>query len=189
LEIELFNEFSEYRFGLAGKGQGDIIERYLVKHRGRLLYVGCGIPDHKFQILSNLCKLVVAVDLKPGAVSYAKEKLSYLYNVKFEVADAKDVGFHADSFDHILALGLFAEIRPNEISTVFSEFWRVCRRGGHLMVTNATNHPKETYVEAGLRCGFELVTDEEGYCPAAFSKRRYLLVFAKPKAPVDVSRD
>jgi ubiquinone/menaquinone biosynthesis C-methylase UbiE len=179
----------EYRFGLAGEGQADIIQRYLVNHRGRVLYVGCGIPDDKFQILSNLCKLVVAVDHDSDAVRVLKEQLSYLYNVRFEVADARETGFAAESFDHILALGLFAEICPNDIATIFSEFWRVCRRGGHVMVTNGTNHTKETYVETGLQCGFELVADEEGYCPAAFSKRRYLLVFAKPNTPVDVSRD
>ena len=41
----------------------------------------------------------------------------------------------------------------NPTGTKYRAGWRVCRCGGHLMVTNATNHPKETYVEVGCGAG------------------------------------
>lgn len=175
----MFDEQVQYRFGLAGEGQADTIQSYLTNHRGRVLYVGCGIDAMKFQNLSNLSKQLTAIDKNTEILQRAEEKASFFYNVKFQVADARHLPFEPRSFDHILALGLFVHIPPEEISSVFAEFWRVCSLEGYLMVTNATSHSKATYFDAGKQCGFELVADEEGYCPAATTKRRYLLVFAK----------
>jgi ubiquinone/menaquinone biosynthesis C-methylase UbiE len=169
------------RFGLAGEGQADVIESYLASHPGRILYVGCGDADHKFVNLSQYGTDVVVIDRYEKPLRKAKEEAGYLPNIEFKEADARHlVEFEKESFDHILALGLFVYIFMHEVDAVFTQFWRVCRPGGYLMLTNATRHPKDAYIEAGLECGFELQRDKEGYCPEADSKSRYLLVFAKP---------
>jgi len=112
----------------------------------------------------------------------AKEEAGDLPDLEFKLVDARHLGeFEKESFDYILALGLFAYFHMHEVDAVFSQFWRVCRQEGYLMLTNATMHPKDAYIKSGLECGFELIRDKEGYCPAASSKRRYLLVFAKRK--------
>ena len=174
-------ERQHQRFGLAGEGQADVIESYLASRPGRILYVGCGLGDYKFENLSKF-GTVVAIDRDHDMLQKAKEEAGDLPNLEFKLADARHLGeFEKESFDYILALGLFAYIHMHEVDAVFSQFWRVCRQGGYLMLTNATRHPKDAYIESGLECGFELIRDKEGYCPAASSKRRYLLVFAKRK--------
>jgi ubiquinone/menaquinone biosynthesis C-methylase UbiE len=171
------------RFGLAGEGQADVIESYLASHPGRILYVGCGLGDYKFENLSKYGTDVVVIDRNDNMLRNAKEEAGDQPNIEFRVGDARNLEeFEKESFDHILALGLFAYIHMHEVETVFSQFWRVGRHGGYLMLTNATRHPKDAYIDAGLQCGFELLRDKEGYCPAASSKRRYLLVFAKANA-------
>jgi SAM-dependent methyltransferase len=154
-----------HRFGLAGEGQADTIQEFLERHPGTALNVGCGPWGAKLQALAPHCR----------------------------VADAHHLPFCDCTFDHLLALGLFAHIptpRP-----VFRELQRVCRTGGHVFVTNAVRHRRTRYERAAARAGFERVHAEEGYCPAASGevKRRYLLVFRrngrvrKPSRSRDVS--
>jgi ubiquinone/menaquinone biosynthesis C-methylase UbiE len=175
-------EREHFRFGMAGEGQADCIQSYLLHKRGRILYVGCGLPDSKFENLAEYALEVVAIDHDPDTVRLAKEEVTGLPNVRFEVADARYLQLEPSSFDCILALGLFAYIHPHEIDGVFLGFSRVCREQGYLMVTNATSRPKQVYVESAARSGFELLVDREGYCPAASTQRRYLLVFRKSSA-------
>jgi len=175
-------ERQHYRFGLAGEGQADVIESYLAGRSGRILYVGCGLGPYKYENLSKY-GIVIAIDREEKMLRNAKEEAGEVPDVEFKVADARHLeDFEADSFEHILALGLFAYIHLQEADKVFTQFWRVCRPGGYLMLTNATRHPKDAYIESGLQCGFELLKEKEGYCPAASSKRRYLLVFTKAQS-------
>lgn len=167
-----------HRFGLAGEGQADVIERYLETKRGRVLNIGCRPWGDKIRNLAQHCKSLIAADVSAKAIGLAKagqghRDLSYL------VTDARNLALARNVVDHILALGLFAYIR--DIGGVFHEFYRVCRSAGYLMITNSTTHPKEQYIEKGAALGFRLIENQEGYCPAASGevKRRYLLVFQR----------
>jgi ubiquinone/menaquinone biosynthesis C-methylase UbiE len=171
-----------HRFGMAGEGQAIIIERYL---NGRVLYVGCGAVtasgDHKIENLAALAHELVVIDIMSESISKAKAKYGDLPNVEFKVADARNLSKYEDqSFDLILALGLFAHVSLKDVPTVFAEFWRVCRCGGVVMVTNSTRHFIDVYLDAAFGYGFELFIEKEGDCQASTTGRRYLLGFTKP---------
>jgi len=182
-------ERQHHRFGLAGDGQADVIELILKSRQGRVLYVGCGFPDYdKFENLARHGHHVIAIDNELKVLRQVREAKRGLENVEFIRADARNFGRFErewrESFDHILALGLFFHInRRDQVVTVFSNFWRVCRSGGYLMVTNSSVHPKEIYIEDALDCGFNLQLDREDYCSSTRTHRRYLLVFKKPNDP------
>lgn len=108
------------------------------------------------------------------AMSMAFEELE-----KHARADAANLPIANGSIDHIVALGLFVWIQNP--ASVLSEFHRVCRTGGRLMITNAVKHPIDRYIELSHSAGFRLIEKECGYCPAASGtvKERYLLVLSK----------
>jgi ubiquinone/menaquinone biosynthesis C-methylase UbiE len=173
-----------HRFGMAGEGQAAIIERYLITHPGRGLYVGCGAVnaagDHKIENLAEFTHDLVVIDIGDGIISDAKAVYCDMPNVTFKVADARNLSeFEEQSFDLILALGLFAHVSLEDVPTVFEEFWRVCRRGGAVVVTNSTRHFRDAYIDAAFEYGWELRDEKEGNCTASTTGRRYLLAFAK----------
>jgi ubiquinone/menaquinone biosynthesis C-methylase UbiE len=171
-------EGHHYRFGLAGEGQADIIERYLTTKKGRLLNIGCGPWADKIANLARHCKSLIAADISPAAINLARAERSR-HDVSYLVTDTRNLALAENAVDHILALGLFAYIR--DVGSVFREFYRVCRGTGYLMITNSVARPIEQYIEESSAVGFRLIEQQEGYCPAASGdvKRRYLLVFQR----------
>jgi ubiquinone/menaquinone biosynthesis C-methylase UbiE len=175
---ELMWESWHYRFGLAGEGQADVIQNFLERYRGVVLNVGCGLDGAKLARLAAHCNAQVALDKDRGMVKSAESTCS-ANNVAFLVADAHDLPFRDCSADHVVALGLFAYM--SDAARVLREFHRVCRRGGHVMITNSVSRSREHHRKAGVEAGLCLVEEMEGYCPAASGdiKRRYLLVFSR----------
>jgi ubiquinone/menaquinone biosynthesis C-methylase UbiE len=167
-----------YRFGLAGEGQADIIERYLATKKGRVLNIGCGPGGDKIKNLAGHCKSLICSDISAAAINFARAAETHR-RVSYLVTDTRNLPIAKNTVDHILALGLFAYI--TDVGSVFREFYRVCRGAGYLMVTNSVAHPKEQYIEESSIVGFRLIEKQEGYCPAASGdvKRRYLLVFQR----------
>lgn len=170
-----------YRFGMAGEGQADIIQSYLERDPGQVLNIGCGpcrdkIWRDKILKMAAYCDFLVAADHCIGAVTKVEVNRR---NVGFLVADAERIPLGDGSMHHIVALGLFAEIENP--AKVLSEFHRVCRLGGHVMITNAVRHSEASYIELSGRAGFGLVERACGYCPVASGrvKERYLLVLEK----------
>jgi ubiquinone/menaquinone biosynthesis C-methylase UbiE len=172
-------EAHHYRFGLAGEGQADIIERMLRLRIGRVLNVGCGRDGRKVETLAACCGTQIALDHDENMVAAARSCCG-AHNVHFVVADGHRTPFADNSMDHVVALGLFAYVIDR--MAMFTELRRVCRPGGTVMVTNAALRPKDEHREAGEAAGLRLIEEAEGYCPAAVGdvKRRYLLVFEKP---------
>lgn len=173
-------ERCHYRFGLAGEGQADIIQEYLERDRGRVLYVGGGARGDPVNNLSLCCDSLVVVDRYFTSLEMVRNE-ARPSSTSFVMANALSLPFSSGSFHHVLALGLFAHIRDG--AHAMSEFHRVCRPKGSLMITNAVRHPEEHYRELGSGAGFQVLRAEEGYCPAASGneKRRYLIVFVKPE--------
>jgi ubiquinone/menaquinone biosynthesis C-methylase UbiE len=175
----------QYRFGLAGEGQTDIIQGYLERHEGLVLDIGCGPVGEIIKNLASHCRCLIAADKSFDRVKKARSEIWWPYSLRritFLIANAESLPIASSSIDHIVALGLFAEIGDANPATILSEFLRVCRQDGHLMITNAVRHPIETYIELSIRAGFRLIEKTCGSCPAAMGsvKERYLLVFQKP---------
>lgn len=168
-----------HRFGLAGEGQADVIQNVLEQDRGLVLNIGCGLDRAKLGRLAAHCDALIALDKSHGMVQRAHTD-GAVGSVAFLVADAHYLPFADGLVDHVVALGLFAHI--GNTAAVLREFRRVCRQGGHIMITNSVSRPLEHYRQAGLDAGLEVVREAEGYCPAASGdiKRRYLLVFSSP---------
>ena len=169
-----------HRFGMAGEGQANVIEKCLGGKRGRVLNIGCGPWGAQINKLATFCKFLVAADKSWSHITEAKME-ARTKRIAFLQAKAEHIPFADNSFDHILALGLFAEIPEPLRRQVFSELYRVCRPIGNVMVTNAIMRPKEQHIAVGLQVGLRLLQDHEGHCKAASGdvKLRYLLLFAK----------
>ena len=173
---QLMWEYHHYRFGLAGEGQADIIQGYLERDRGQVLNIGCGPSGDKIDAMAPHCNSLFAADLHCPASARSEGASD---NVAFLNADAGNLPITDTSIDHIVALGLFVWIENP--ANVLSEFYRVCRTGGLVMLTNAVRHPIDKYIELSTNAGFRLIEKHSGYCPAASGtvKERYLLVLAK----------
>ncbi len=166
-----------YRFGLAGEGQADLIERALIREPGTVLDIGCGPQGRHAANLAALSKLLIAADKDSGMVRSARSDRPMPTNVRFLVADAFNLPFSCNSIDHVIALGLFAYVK--EPDGVLGEFRRVIRRHGKIFASNSVAHERGMLIRAATAVGLRLTHDLEGRCPAASGpvKRRYLCVF------------
>lgn len=174
-------EHYHYRFGLAGEGQADVIERYLRRQGGRVLDMGCGPRGRRVTSLAEHCNLLIAADKSAEALNMARIQAATATSVCFVATDAFSLCVADEAMDHIVALGLFAYVPLSETTRLLSEFHRVCRTGGHPMLTNSVGHDIGHYRQSAQGVGFHLLEEHEGYCPAASGdvKRRYLVVFIK----------
>lgn len=173
---QMFWEFHHYRFGLAGEGQADSIQALVEASPGLVLNVGCGLDGSKIARLAMHCEMQVAVD-KDLDIVRAARNACIDSNVEFVVADAHKLPFVDSCANHVVALGLFADV-PDPV-LVFREFYRVLKSRGHVMITNSVSRSIETHKAAAEKAGLTLAEEAEGYCPAASGeiKRRYLLIF------------
>src|SRR3712207_4632067 len=79
---------------------------------------------------------VVAADISPAMLDWARERLGALPNVSLSVEDGQDLGFRAGRFDAVLCnMGLM--FFPNPVRGL-SEFRRVLRPGGRATVSVST---------------------------------------------------
>ena len=170
-----------YRFGLAGESQANIIARLLSSRPGRVLDLGCGPEPRHVVNLSYHSKLLVAADHDYQMVIVAARRPE-VTNIRLVAAEAYTLPFAARSFDHIVALGLFAYI--NDPGTVFREFRRVARPSANVLLTNSVARPKQPLIDAANAAGFTLSMQDESFCPSASGgvKMRYLLVFTSHEA-------
>ena len=168
-------EGHHHRFGLAGEGQADTIQGLIQSHPGEVLNIGCGPWGHKLKALATYCRSLTAVDREIEAIRRARAEAPSS-SVHLLVGNVDDLPFPAETFDHVLALGLLATspIRSRLSANSIASADQV-----RISITNAVRHARALYENAAAQTGFEGVHTEEGYCPAASGevKRRYLLVF------------
>lgn len=169
------------RFGLAGEGHADVIEQYLSKMRGVATIVGPGPDGRKINALGVLTNRLVAVELSAEVLNAARSTVP-IEEVRYVQADAYFLPLGSRSCDYIIALGLFAHIK--EPRNVFVEFFRILRPGGHVFITNGTNHPLAQYVADAEFAGLQLVNQSDSYCPDTFAGtgKRCLQIFRRPVA-------
>ena len=167
-----------HRFGLAGEGQADVVERHLARHRGVVADVGCGPQGQHASNLARLCRRLIAVDKDPGMVRAASLDLN-APNISFVAANAYDLPFTVAAFDSVVTLGLLAYI--TDVARLLAEFRRVVRKGGTIMLTDSVSRSEKPVLSAAEEAGLRLIEELEARCPAASGsiKRRRLFVFAR----------
>ncbi|WNZ29536.1 MAG: class I SAM-dependent methyltransferase [Candidatus Bathyarchaeota archaeon] len=106
----------------------ELIKRWLADKKGLILDYGCG--DGSFSRFINVKnkKDVIGVDLSSGIVRYASTKDK---NVDYLVVDCHALPFRNESFDGIIAIGIFHHL---DLPKAMSECKRLLRRDGFICV-------------------------------------------------------
>lgn len=175
----------QYRFGLAGYDQDDIIEKYIKFHAsGTILNIGCGNNYTQNANLAKISHHFIAGDISKNNIRILKDS-NREQNLEPRVLDAKKLDLDECSINLILAIGLYAHFRDNKISDFpeqsFKEFYRVNMIHGHLLVCNNEIEPIDPYIKIGQDIGYTLL--ERNFArdikKITGSSCRYLLCFQK----------
>jgi len=165
-----------HRFGLAGEGQADVIERLLQRSPGVVLDVGCGPNGRHVVNLAKLSRFVIAVDKYIEALRRARTDGPMPPNVAFLAGNASGLPLVDGSVDHVLAFGLLTYF-VEQYGAALSEFQRVTKRQGLVIVTGSAVHPKLDLLEAASAANLHLIEEKEGFCTVASGQKRYLCIF------------
>ncbi len=133
-------------FGAAYRLTIDAIAKDLPP-QSRVLEVGCGTGIIAAGVAPH-AREVIGVDLSPEMIRLAQKKARErnLQNLRFEVGDAYDLPFEADSFDLVLLTNLLHVVK--EPDRVLTEAERLLKPGGILVsVTDCYTEP----VPVGMR--------------------------------------
>ena len=112
-----------------------------------VLEVACGTGRATVEIAKRIRegRMFHAVDLTEAMMSRAKQRLvkhGLLNKVDFRVADAKQLPFSDATFDLVYNAYMFDLIDVSEFSVVLSEFRRVLKPGGRLVLVNMSKNKK-----------------------------------------------
>lgn len=107
----------------------------LPQELGRVLDIGCAAGS-EISSLRTKNFGVVAVDFSPGMLERAQRRFNDDPNVAFCQADAERLPFPAESFDHVVCLGLLEYLPTYDVA--ISEIYRVLRSGGLAVLTIPT---------------------------------------------------
>jgi len=106
-----------------------------LKPGARVCDVGCGPCGHVTRLLADRRLDVIGVDVSPVCVDLARQLQRSL---PFEVMDASALEFSISSLDGIVAYYLFHYIPLIQWPDVLSEFRRVVRPGGRILIVLKT---------------------------------------------------
>ncbi len=107
----------------------DLIERIKVKKLKNVLELACGtgrVTAHLVKLIAEDGKLV-ATDLNGDMIEVAKQNVDS-YKVEWLVADAQELPFEAESFDHIICQ--YGVMFFPDKQKAFKEAFRVLQHGG-----------------------------------------------------------
>jgi hypothetical protein len=217
-EIKMYDAFlnpsgsdlpRQYRFGMAGKNQDEVIERFLREHRsGVALNLGCGVNYEQQSNIAGLVRVLIAGDISESIIKTLNEEhyrksAKYLNdfcfhdppqrNMNLRVLDASDLDVDSESIDVILLLGFFGVLRNREhgssvyssghsfASQVIGECHRVNGTSGNLLVCNNIKEPREEYLQIVQDAGYSVIESYFGddIQSRTDSSGRYLLVCEK----------
>jgi len=111
-------------------------------HIGEAAYVldvGCGVGETPCFLAKRYNCHVMGVDILPRMVERSKErarKEGVVNRVKFQVADAQDLPFEADSFDAVMTESVTSF--PEDKQLAVNEYVRVTRSGGYVGLAEST---------------------------------------------------
>lgn len=112
-----------------------VLELLAPQPSDRVLDLGCGWGSISFA-LGSIVREVIGLDFSERAVASCDRRLRTFgfANVHFRVADARDTGLGAASFDAIVAADLFEHLYPDDSREVAAEAFRVLKPGGRFAV-------------------------------------------------------
>jgi ubiquinone/menaquinone biosynthesis C-methylase UbiE len=144
---------------------------------------GCGPSAHIGKYLFNKGIKIVGVDISEKCIELAK-----LSNpeMKFECADICNMPFDDNSFDGLISYYSIINTPKIYMSKIFSEFRRVLKPGGYLLVSvKAGTTEGYVYDLLGIKTKtyFSLFTQEE--IVNYFSQAGFLLEFFDKRNPYD----
>ena len=132
----------------------EAIEMAQIEPQETILEVACGTGKATLEIAPRIAagNRLFAVDLTEAMIQKAKKKLEskgLLEKVKFKPADAKALPFPDSSFDVLYNAYMLDLIDLSEIPEILSEFKRVLKSGGRLILVNMSkNTDTKTLYEA-----------------------------------------
>lgn len=116
-----------------------------IKQTDSVLEVACGTGRATVEIAKRISagQLFHAVDLTEAMMSRAKQRLvkhRLLDRVDFRIADARKLSFPDATFDVVYNAYMFDLIDISEFSVILSEFRRVLKPGGRLVLVNMSKN-------------------------------------------------
>jgi demethylmenaquinone methyltransferase/2-methoxy-6-polyprenyl-1,4-benzoquinol methylase len=123
----------------------EAIEMAQIDPREAILEVACGTGRATLEIARQIAtgNKLFAVDLTEAMIQKAKKKLEregLLNKVEFKPADAKALPFPDSSFNMLYNAYMFDLIDLSEIPEILSEFKRVLKPGGRLVLVNMSKN-------------------------------------------------
>jgi SAM-dependent methyltransferase len=197
--LELINSKTRQAYNLAAQRYHDLFHdemnekeydrRLLDSFAGRfnkdslICDAGCGPSGHIGRYVFDKGIQVVGVDISDKCVELARQ---YNPKMRFERGDIGNLAFDDSSFDGMISYYSIIDTPKKYVSRIFSEFHRVLKPDGHLLVAVKAG-TTEGYIKdlLGLKTEiyFTLFTEKE--ITSYFEKAGFLLEFIERRNPYD----
>jgi ubiquinone/menaquinone biosynthesis C-methylase UbiE len=142
--LRYFQEISDRRYGRR-EWHVPIVAEF-EKFQGKdVLEIGCGMGTDGLEFAKNGANYF-GVDLTPQSVALARERFD-LFGIpgRFEVANAEELSFADDSFDHVYSFGVIHHSPAPE--KIVREIHRVLKKGGTFTVMLYNRNSVNYYIE------------------------------------------
>jgi SAM-dependent methyltransferase len=141
-----------YRFGEKPEQRLDEIREERARYMGRFIKLtgvktgdtvleigsGCGFGT---RALAKAAGQVIACDISPAYLDFARRELKDLGNIRFELIKSRDLGAIADaSVDKVVSSAVFIHLNLYDIYLYFLEFKRILKPGGKVTFDFANMH-------------------------------------------------
>jgi len=107
-----------------------------MKKSSTILEIGCGF-GRSLELLSNLSKKVVAIDISEAMIKAAKMSNSKVKNIVFIVSEAENTDFRSNYFDYIVCFAVFDALDQLK---ALNEINRLLKLGGKVILTGKNNN-------------------------------------------------
>ncbi|MBP5136986.1 MAG: class I SAM-dependent methyltransferase [Paludibacteraceae bacterium] len=101
-----------------------------------ILECACGTGMFTLPI-ARRCKSLIATDFADRMLAQAQKKCRHLPNMTFKKADITKLSYADESFDKVVAANVIHLL--DDPSKAMSELWRICRKGGVIIIPTYIN--------------------------------------------------
>jgi ubiquinone/menaquinone biosynthesis C-methylase UbiE len=142
--LQYFQEISDKRYGCR-EWHVPIVAKFDTFRDNDVLEIGCGIGTDGLEFAKNGARYV-GVDLTSHAVELAKERFALFgMSGQFQIANAQELPFANDSFDHVYSFGVIHHSPAPE--KIVREIHRVLKKGGSFTVMLYNKSSINYYIE------------------------------------------